>query len=118
VAGDGQVHVHEIDVFAAVWQTATGTTPGDDEMMTSVRESVRLMDDPDALQDYLTATPAYLQAVLAMDRERGTRNAEQVVTALGGLGLAVLAADGRAEPEEDSVFTTHLGHLRGELPGS
>ena len=30
-------------------------------------------------------------------------------------GLAVLTADGRAAEEEDSIFTTHLNHLRGEL---
>jgi hypothetical protein len=40
------------------------------------------------------------------------------VTALGGLGLAVLAADGQAAEEEDSIFTTHLNHLRGELDAS
>ena len=50
-----------------------------------------------------------------MDRERGTRNAGQVVTALSGLGVAMLTADGREAEEEDSIFTTHLNHLRGEL---
>jgi hypothetical protein len=27
----------------------------------------------------------------------------------------VLTADGKAEPEEDAVFTTHLEHLRREV---
>jgi predicted RNA-binding Zn ribbon-like protein len=96
-----------------VFCAATGAHPTDEVLRAAVAESVRLADDPDALNDYLTATPAYLRAVLAMDRERGTQNTNQVVTALSGLALAMLAADGRAEPEEDSVFTTHIGHLRG-----
>jgi hypothetical protein len=117
LGGDGDVDDDELKIFQEVWTAATGGTPTEDELRSSVTRSVNLADDPDALQDYLLATPPYLQAVIAMDRERGTRNAEQVVTALSGLALAVLAADGKAEPEEDSVFTTHLNHLRGEVRG-
>ncbi|HEU4556909.1 MAG TPA: hypothetical protein VFS20_03630 [Longimicrobium sp.] len=115
LGGDDHVDEKELKVFEQVWTAATGGNPDEDELRTSVTRSVNLADDPDALQEYLTATPPYMQAVIAMDRDRGTRNAEQVVTALSGLALAVLAADGKAAAEEDSVFTTHLNHLRNEL---
>lgn len=115
LGGDDHVDEKELKIFEEVWTAATGGAPSEDELRTSVTRSVNLADDPDALQEYLTSTPPYLQAVIAMDRERGTRNAEQVVTALSGLALAVLAADGQAAAEEDSVFTTHLNHLRNEL---
>jgi hypothetical protein len=77
--------------------------------------SVEMASDPDALYAFLQETPDFLRAVVAMDRERGTRNADQVVTALSGLALAMLAADGREAEEEDSIVTTHLNHLRGML---
>ncbi len=115
LGGDGNVDAQEMEIFEQVWTAVTGETPSSEELLTSVRSSVRRADDPDALQDYLTTTPEYLRAVVAMDRDLGTHNAEQVVTSLSGLGLAVLAADGRAEPEEDSVFTMHLDHLRREV---
>ncbi|HYH78471.1 MAG TPA: hypothetical protein VEX86_01695 [Longimicrobium sp.] len=115
LGGDDDVDEHELKIFQQVWTAATGGTPTEDELRGSVTHSVNLADDPDALQEYLLATPPYLQAVLAMDRERGTRNAEQVVTSLSGLAIAVLAADGKAAAEEDAVFTTHLNHLRDEL---
>ncbi|HEY0152987.1 MAG TPA: hypothetical protein VGB92_13375 [Longimicrobium sp.] len=113
--GDDDLNEHELELFGEVFRAATGEHPSDDVLRRSVAESVQLADDPDALHDYLMATPAYLESVLAMDRERGTQNTRQVVTALSGLALAMLAADGRAEPEEDSVFTTHLGHLRARM---
>jgi len=119
--GDDDLNPHELAVFGQVFRAASGEQPADELLRSSVAGSVRTADDPDALHEFLTATPAYLQAVLAMDRERGTHNARQVVTALSGLALAVLAADGRAEPEEDSIFTTHISHLRGlveELGGA
>lgn len=110
--GDDDLSPSELEIFAQVFRAASGQDPDDDTLRRGIAESVRTADDPDALHDFLTATPAYLEAVVAMDRERGTRNARQVVTALSGLALAVLAADGRAEEEEDSIFTTHIGHLR------
>lgn len=110
--GDDDLSRSELAVFGEVIGAVLGARPGDDALRRSIEQSVRTADDPDALHDFLTATPAYLEAVVAMDRERGTHNARQVVTALSGLALAVLAADGRAEAEEDSIFTTHLGHLR------
>ncbi|HEX8361088.1 MAG TPA: hypothetical protein VF613_13330 [Longimicrobium sp.] len=110
--GDDDLNSRELELFGEVFRAATGEHPSDDVLRRSVAESVRLADDPDALNDFLIATPAYIESVAAMDRERGTRNTDQVVTALSGLALAMLAADGRAEPEEDSVFTTHIGHLR------
>ncbi|MBD0319529.1 MAG: hypothetical protein ICV87_04295 [Gemmatimonadetes bacterium] len=113
--GDDDLSPTELEIFADVFRAASGEHPSDDVLRLSVADSVRLADDPDALQDFLTATPAYLDAIVAMDRERGTRNAHQVVTALSGLALAMLAADGRAEAEEDSIFTTHLGHLRSRV---
>ncbi len=110
--GDDDLNTRELELFGQVFRAATGGHTSDDDLRRSVAESVRLADDPDALHDFLTATPAYIEAVAAMDRERGTQNTDQVVTALSGLGLSMLAADGRAEPEEDSIFTTHLEHLR------
>lgn len=111
--GDDDLNAHEIELFSEVFRATSGAVPTEDVLREVVTDSLRLTEDPDALNDFLLATPAYLQAVLAMDRERGTTNAFQVVTSLSGLALAMLAADGRAEPEEDSLFTTHIGHLRG-----
>ncbi len=118
LAGDDDINPRELDVFARVFSSAAGHQPERDELRRAVMRSVEIADDPDALHAYLNETPAYLRAILAMDRERGTRNADQVVTALGGLGMAILTADGRAELEEESVFTIHLNHLRGELDAS
>jgi len=115
LGGDNDVSPHEMRIFRKVCCAATGREIADDELDQSVRDAVAIADDPDRVEDFLLTTPPFLRAVIAMDRDRGTRNAEQVVTALSGLALAMLAADGRAEVEEDAVFTTHLNHLRGEL---
>ena len=115
VGGDDDFSAEEMALFAQIHRAATGGDASADELHHVVGEAVEIADDPDAVQDFLCTTPPFLQAVIAMDRERGTRNAEQVVTALSGLALAALAADGRAEIEEDAVFTTHLEHLRREL---
>ncbi|HEU0301419.1 MAG TPA: hypothetical protein VFR37_18315 [Longimicrobium sp.] len=115
LAGDDDVNPRELDVFSQAVRGASGGEASHDDLRASAMETVELANDPDALHAFLGETPAYLHAIVAMDRERGTRNASQVVTALGGLGLAVLTADGRAAEEEDSIFTTHLNHLRGEL---
>jgi hypothetical protein len=113
--GDDDVDEREMNLFAQVHAAATGEHLAHDELLASVRDSVRIADDPERVEAFLTTTPSFLRAVIAMDRSRGTRNAEQVVTAMSGLALALLAADGRAEVEEDAVFTTHLGHLRREI---
>jgi hypothetical protein len=115
LGGDDDVDPHEMRIFGQVCAAATGRPAEGDELLASVRDAVAIADDPDAVEDFLLTTPPFLRAVIAMDQGRGTRNAEQVVTALSGLALAVLAADGVAEVEEDAVFTTHLNHLRGEL---
>lgn len=115
LGGDDDVDAKELSVLGEVFAAASGAHPSDDELRQAVRESVAIADDPDEVNAFLTTTPDYLLAVMAMDAERGTRNADQVVTALSGLALAVLAADGRAEIEEDAVFTTHLEHLRRDL---
>jgi hypothetical protein len=118
LGGDNDVSPHEMTIFRQVCAAATGQPSSDDDLLASVRDAVHIADDPDAVEDFLLATPPFLQSVIAMDKARGTRNAEQVVTALGGLALAILAADGKAEVEEDAVFTTHLNHLREELSAS
>lgn len=115
LAGDDDVNAREMDVFSRVANAVSDARSTDDELRTGAMESVELANDPDALHAFLGDTPAYLRAILDMDVALGTRNADQVVTALSGLGLAVLAADGKAAEEEDSIFTTHLNHLRGEL---
>lgn len=115
LGGDNDVNEHELVIFREVCAACTGTEPSDEELMGSVKEGVAIADDPERVEDFLLTTPAFLESVIAMDRARGTHNAEQVVTALGGLALAMLAADGKAEIEEDAVFTTHLDHLRKEL---
>ncbi|HEX6911876.1 MAG TPA: hypothetical protein VF142_15845 [Longimicrobium sp.] len=115
LAGDDDVNAREMDVYQRVVNAVADAQSSRDELRTGAMESVEITSDPDALHAFLGETPAYLRAIMEMDRERGTRNADQVVTALGGLGLAVLAADGVAAEEEDSIFTTHLNHLRGEL---
>jgi hypothetical protein len=115
LGGDDHIDARELEVFGKVFSAASGERPADQDLRIAVLESVEIATDPDALHEFLATTPAYLRAILAMDQARGTRNADQVVTALSGLGLAVLAADGRSELEEESVFTIHLNHLRGEL---
>jgi hypothetical protein len=115
LGGDNDVDPSELAVLGKVFEAASGARPSDDELRAVVSDSVAIADDPDAVSEFLTTTPGYLRAIEAMDRERGTRNADQVLAALSGLALAVLAADGRAEVEEDAVFSTHLDHLRREL---
>jgi hypothetical protein len=115
LAGDDDLAASEIEVYGRVFEAVSGHRPGVDELRAAAMESVELASDPDGLHAFLMETPAYLASVLEMDRERGTRNGDQVVTALSGLGLAILTADGHATPEEDSIITTHLNHLRGEL---
>ena len=118
LAGDDDVNAREMDIFTRVVNAVSPGESSHDDLLAGAMESVELTSDPDALHAFRGETPAYLRAVVEMDRERGTRNADQVVTALGGLGLAILAADGQAAEEEDSIFTTHLNHLRGELDAS
>ncbi len=118
LAGDDDVNAREMDVYHTVVNAVADARSSRDDLRTGAMESVEITSDPDALHAFLGETPAYLRAIVQMDRERGTRNADQVVTALSGLGLAVLAADGVAAEEEDSIFTTHLNHLRGELDAS
>jgi len=115
LGGDDDVDARELNLFAQIHAAATGEHLAHDELLEAVDEGVAIADDPERVEAFLTTTPPFLQAVIAMDRERGTRNAEQVVTAISGLALALLAADGKAEPEEDAVFTTHLEHLRREI---
>ena len=115
LAGDDDVNAREMEIFTRVVNAVRDGETTSAELREGAMESVEITSDPDALHAFLGETPAYLRAIVAMDRERGTRNADQVVTALSGLGLAILAADGKAAEEEDSIFTTHLNHLRGEL---
>ena len=115
LAGDDDINRRELSVFSQALRGANGDEASHDELRAAAMETMELASDPDALHAFLGETPAYLHAVVRMDRERGTRNASQVVTALGGLGIAVLTADGREAEEEDSIFTTHMNHLRAEL---
>ena len=115
LAGDDDINRRELSVFSQALRGASGDEASHDDLRAAAMETMEMANDPDALHAFLGQTPAYLHAVMRMDRERGTRNAGQVVTALGGLGLAVLTADGREAEEEDSIFTTHMNHLRGEL---
>lgn len=115
LAGDDEFHAAELALFGRVFEAVSGSVPSDEVLRATAMSSVELASDPDALYAFLQGTPAYVEAVVAMDRARGTRNAEQVVTSLGGLALAMLAADGRDAAEEDAIFTTHLNHLRGVL---
>jgi hypothetical protein len=115
LAGDDELHRTELALYGRVFEAVSGERPSDDVLRATAMSSVEMASDPDALYAFLQETPAYLSAVVAMDRERGTRNGEQVVTALSALALAMLAADGREAAEEDAVVTTHLNHLRGVL---
>lgn len=115
LAGDDELHATELSLFGRVFEAVSGDLPSDQVLRATAMSSLELASDPDALYAFLQDTPAYLRAVIAMDRARGTRNADQAVAALGGLALAMLAADGREATEEDSILTTHLNHLRGVL---
>jgi hypothetical protein len=115
IAGDDDLHEAELSLFGRVFQAVSGDLPSDEVLRATAMSSVEMASDPDAMYAFLQRTPPYLRAVVEMDRARGTRNAEQVVTALGGLALAALAADGREAAEEDSILTAHLNHLRGVL---
>lgn len=115
LAGDDDINRRELSVFSQALRGASGDEASHEDLRAAAMETMELASDPDALHAFLGQTPAYLHAIMRMDRERGTRNASQVVTALGGLGIAVLTADGREAEEEDSIFTTHMNHLRAEL---
>jgi len=114
-AGDGEINPRELDVFDALFAAAGERQPHDylRELVSSTAEAIG--DDPDELNDFLTETPAYLEAIMDMDRAEGTRAASRTVASLSGLALTILAADGREEVEEHVIFTTHIGHLRREL---
>lgn len=115
LAGDDDINRRELTVYSQALRGAAGEEASHDDLRAAAMETVQLANDPDALHAFLGETPEYLRAIVSMDRARGTRNAGQVVTALGGLGVAMLTADGREAEEEDSIFTTHMNHLRGEL---
>jgi hypothetical protein len=115
LAGDDDINRRELTVYSHALRGASGVETSHDDLRAAAMETMGMANDPDALHAFLGETPEYLRAIVAMDRERGTRNAGQVVTALSGLGVAMLSADGREAEEEDSIFTTHLNHLRGEL---
>jgi hypothetical protein len=115
LAGDDDINRRELDVFSLALRGAHGDEASHDELRSAAMDTMQLASDPDALHAFLGETPAYLHAIMRMDRERGTHNAGQVVTALGGLGVAVLTADGREAEEEDSIFTTHMNHLRAQV---
>ena len=115
LAGDDEMHAAELALFGRVFAEIAGDRPSDEVLRATAMSSMELASDPDALYAFLQSTPAYLRALVEMDRARGTRNADQAVTAISGLALAMLAADGREAAEEDSILTTHLNHLRGVL---
>ncbi|WP_420126755.1 hypothetical protein [Longimicrobium sp.] len=115
LAGDDDINRRELTVYSQALRGASGVDASHEDLRAAAMETMEMANDPDALHAFLGETPRYLRAIVAMDRERGTRNAGQVVTALSGLGVAMLTADGREAEEEDSIFTTHLNHLRGEL---
>jgi hypothetical protein len=115
LAGDDDINRRELTVYSHALRGASGAETSHDDLRAAAMETMEMANDPDALHAFLGETPEYLRAVVAMDRERGTRNAGQVIAALSGLGVAMLTADGREAEEEDSIFTTHLNHLRGEL---
>ena len=115
LAGDDELHAAELELFGRVFEAVSGDRPSEQVLRATAMSSVEMASDPDALYAFLQETPEYLRALVAMDRERGTRNAEQAVTALGGLALGMLTADGREAAEEDSILTAHLNHLRGVL---
>lgn len=114
-AGDGEINARELDVFDALFAASGERQPPEylRELVGSTADAIG--SDPDELNDFLTDTPAYLEAVMDMDRSEGTRAASRIVASLSGLALTVLAADGREEMEEHAIFTTHIGHLRREL---
>jgi hypothetical protein len=114
-ASDGDINAKELDVFDALFAAAGERQPQDylRELVASTADAIG--EDPDELSDFLTETPAYLEAIMDMDRAEGTRAASRAVAALSGLALTILAADGREEVEEHAIFTTHIGHLRREL---
>src|SRR5688500_2128704 len=99
LAGDDDINRREPTVCSQVLRGATGTETSHEGLRAAAMETMEMANDPGALHAFLGETPEYLRAVVAMDRERGTRNAGQVVTALSGLGVAMLTADGR-EAEE------------------
>lgn len=115
-AGDGEIHARELDIFDDLFFAATGERQPREYLRDMVASSMEsLSEDPDVLNDFLTEMPAYLEAVVDMDRAEGTRQAARVLASLSGLALTVLAADGRDEVEENAIFTTHFGFLRREM---
>jgi hypothetical protein len=115
LAGDQELHPKELNLYGRIMQAVLGERPTHDDLQVAALEGLDAATDPDALEAFIHSTPAYLEALIEMDRVHGTREARRVVEALGVLGYAVLEADGRATTEEGHIFRGHINHLRGLL---
>lgn len=118
LAGDQDLHPKELNLYGRVMQAVLGERPTHDDLQVAALEGLDAATDPAALEAFIHATPAYLNALIEMDRAKHTREARRVVDALGQLGYAVLEADGRATIEEGRIFRGHINHLREQLEGA
>ena len=115
LAGDQDLHPKELNLYGRVIQAVLGERPTHDDLQVAALEGLDAATDSAALEAFIRSTPAYLHALIEMDRAKQTREARRVVDALGALGYAVLEADGRATIEEGNIFRGHINHLREQL---
>jgi hypothetical protein len=115
LASDQELHPRELNLYGRVMEAMLGERPTHDDLQLAAVEGLDAATDPQALDAFIHSTPAYLRALIEMDRTHRTREALGVVRALGALGYAVLEADGRATSEEGHVFRGHINHLREVL---
>jgi hypothetical protein len=118
LAGDQDIHPKELNLYGRVIQAVLGERPTHDDLQVAALEGLDAATDPAALDAFIQSTPAYLNALIQMDRAKQTREARRVVDALGALGYAVLEADGRATMEEGRIFRGHINYLREQLGAS
>lgn len=117
LAGDQDVHPRELNLYGRVMQAVLGERPSHDDLQLAALEGLDAATTPAARDAFIRSTPAYLQALVAMDRRHGTREARRVVDALGALGYALLEADDRVTAEEGDILRGHINHLREVLDG-
>jgi hypothetical protein len=115
LAGDQELHPKELNLYGRVMESVLGERPSHDDLQVAAMEGLDAATDPAALEGFIHSTPAYLHALIEMDRAHRTREARRVVEALGVLGFALLEVDGRATLEEGNIFRGHINHLREVL---
>lgn len=104
----GGVSETDLETIGALVAEASGRDPSPEHVRRVVEEQLARYRDP---ADFLAVAPWYLDAILDLDRERGSDLAVSVIGAVQVIGLGVIAADGRHGVRETSLLTQHLAEL-------